>query len=152
MQVKEMMNKNPVCCLPDTSVREIAEMMVEHDCGSVPVVENGETNKPLLGIVTDRDIVCRLVAAGKNPLDAVVKECMTTPAVQVTPQDSIEDAARIMEENQIRRIPVVDDTGAVCGILTQAHIAKNSSKARAGELLQSISKKTGTPSAVGAHR
>jgi CBS domain-containing protein len=146
MQVKEIMSKNPVCCLPDSEVREAAEMMVEFDCGSIPVVENSETLKPLLGVVTDRDIVCRLIAAGKDPLQAHVKDCMTSPAVTIHPEDSIEKCARIMEDNQIRRIPVIDDTGAVAGIVTQAHIAKNVSRSEAGEFLQSVSRKSPTAS------
>ena len=152
MQVKDFMNKKPVCCLPDTEVEEAAQMMVEFDCGSIPVVENGETLNPLVGIITDRDIVCRLVAEGQNPLDAMVKDCMTTPAVSVHPEDTLEKCERIMADGQIRRIPVVDDTGAVCGIVTQAHIAKNASRSEAGEFLQSISQKTGTPSKVGSLR
>jgi CBS domain-containing protein len=142
MQVKDIMSKNPVCCLPDSSIQEAAEMMVEFDCGSIPVVENSETLKPLLGIVTDRDIVCRLVATGKNPAEAVVRDCMSTPATTVRPEDPVEKCAHIMEEQQIRRIPVVDDTGAVCGLVTQAHIAKHSSRSEAGEFLQSVSRKT----------
>lgn len=152
MQVKDIMNKKPVCCLPDTDVEEAAQMMVEFDCGSIPVVEDGETLKPLLGMITDRDIVCRLVADGRNPLDAMVKDCMSTPAVSVTPEDTVEKCERIMADGQIRRIPVVDDTGAVCGIVTQAHIAKNASRSEAGEFLQSVSQKTSTPSKVSATR
>ena len=142
MQVKEIMSKNPVCALPDSEVREVAEMMVEFDCGSIPVVENSETLKPLLGVVTDRDIVCRLIAAGKNPLEARVRDCMSTPAVTVRPEDTVERCSNIMEENQIRRIPVVDDSGAVAGIVTQAHIARHTSRSEAGEFLQSMSRKS----------
>jgi CBS domain-containing protein len=101
-------------------------------------------------MVTDRDIVCRLIAAGKNPLEATVKECMSSPAVAVKPEDSVDHVANVMESKQIRRIPVVDETGAVVGLVTQAHIAKNTSESQAGELLKSISRKSSEPSKVGA--
>lgn len=142
MQAKDIMNRNPVCAMPHMNVREVAEMMVECDCGSIPVIDNEETLKPLIGMVTDRDIVCRLVAAGKNPLDSTVNDCMTTPAIAVKPEDPVERVAEIMEQKQIRRIPVVDPSGAVVGLVTQAHIARHASESQAGELLKNISRKT----------
>ena len=146
MQASDIMNKNPVCALPHMSVKEVADMMVEHDCGSVPVVENEETMKPLIGIVTDRDIVCRLVAAGKNPLEATVDDCMTTNTFSVKPGDSVETCARLMQQHQVRRIPVVDADGVLVGIVTQAHIAKHLNQKQVGEMLQQISKKSAEPS------
>jgi CBS domain-containing protein len=142
MQASDIMNKNPVCALPHMSILEVAQMMVEHDCGSIPVVDNEETMKPLTGIVTDRDIVCRLVAKGKNPLACTVDDCMTTDAVSVKPGDSIETCARVMREHQIRRVPVLDADGVLVGLVTQAQLAKHLNQAQVGALLQEISKKT----------
>src|SRR5687767_5634189 len=101
MLVKDIMNTNPVCCLPDTSLQEVAEMMVEHDCGAIPVVEDPGAGGPLAGMITDRDIVCRILAEGKNPLEHSAQDCMTRPAITVRPDDSIEQCLRVMQDNQI---------------------------------------------------
>src|SRR5207244_3459504 len=68
MQVKEVMTADPACCTPNTSLQEVAQMMIGHDCGEIPVIEN-DKNKRLIGVITDRDIVCRTVAKGLNPLE-----------------------------------------------------------------------------------
>lgn len=94
-------------------------LMVEHDCGAIPVVEDERNRKPV-GIVTDRDITCRTVAEGKNPLEMTVGDCMTGSCATVSQKDDVEDCCRIMEENQVRRVPVVDDGG----IVAQADIAR----------------------------
>jgi CBS domain-containing protein len=65
-KAESVMTKNPACCTPQTNLREVAQMMVAHDCGSISVVENKE-NKKLIGIITDRDIVCRSIAQNKDP-------------------------------------------------------------------------------------
>ena len=67
LQVKDIMTKDPVCCFPDTSLEHVARLMVEHDCGEIPVVDTEESKKPV-GVITDRDIACRTVAQSKNPL------------------------------------------------------------------------------------
>lgn len=84
MQVKDVMTANPACCTAETNLREVAQLMVEHDCGEIPVVANKDTKKPV-GVVTDRDIVCRTVAKGTNPLDLTAADCMSQPCVTVTP-------------------------------------------------------------------
>ena len=78
MHVKEVMTASPTCCLAETSLQEVAKMMVDNDCGEIPVIDSNETKKPL-GVVTDRDIVCRTVAQGRNPLDLTASDCMSTP-------------------------------------------------------------------------
>ena len=152
VKVRDIMNDNPICCLPDTGLQEVAEMMVEYDCGAIPVVDDPSSARPLLGVITDRDIVCRSIAAGRNPLQMKAKDCMTVPAISVKADDSLEHCTQLMEDNMIRRIPVVDDDGAVCGIVTQAHIAKNTDRDTAGEFLQSVSKKTDIASKTAARR
>src|SRR5437867_932206 len=103
MEVRNMMTKIPACCLPDTSLQEVAQAMVDHDCGAIPVVENKQTMR-LLGIITDRDITCRTVAQGKNALQMSAKEGMSSPAIAVTPETSLDDCCKIMGENQVRRL------------------------------------------------
>src|SRR5882762_9201143 len=98
MEVKEVMTADPACCVSETALQEVAQMMIDHDCGEIPVVESKDSKLPI-GVITDRDIVCRAVAPGLNPLDLTVAHCMTKPCVTVTPDMTVEECSRIMEEN-----------------------------------------------------
>lgn len=138
MQVKEVMTANPACCTTDTPLPEVARMMVDKDCGEIPVVENNESRIPV-GVVTDRDIVCRTVAKNKNPLLLTAADCMSTSIVTVTPDTPVQECCRIMEEKQIRRVPVVDASGACCGIVALADIALQARSGVAGELVKEVS-------------
>ena len=129
MQTKEIMTTDVACCGPDTPLPEVARLMVEHDCGEIPVVDE---NKKPLGVVTDRDITCRTVANGKNPLELTARDCMSDLVVTVTPETSVDDCCKVMEDNQIRRLPVVDESGACCGIVSQADVAHRASKEETG--------------------
>jgi CBS domain-containing protein len=138
MQVKEIMTTNPACCTADASLEEVAKAMVEHDCGEIPIVRS-RADKSLLGVVTDRDIVCRLVAQGRNPVDEAAEACMSAPVVSVQETMSVEECTRLMEDNQIRRVPVVNGGGMVCGIVSQADIAKNASRKLTADLVKDVS-------------
>jgi len=146
MQVKEVMTADPACCISETTLQEVAQMMVDHDCGEIPVVENKETKQPI-GVITDRDIVCRTVARGLNPLDLTAADCLSKPCVTVTPDTSVEECGRIMEENKIRRVPVVDTDGACCGIVSLADIALHAGKSVAAEVVKEVSEPTSAASA-----
>jgi CBS domain-containing protein len=148
MQVKEIMTTDPACCISETALQEVAQMMIDHDCGEIPVVENKETKLPI-GVITDRDIVCRTVARGLNPLDLTVADCMTKPCVTVTPDMSVEECTRIMEENKIRRVPVVDAAGCCCGIVALADIALRAQKGVTAEVVKEVSEPTAAASAAG---
>jgi CBS domain-containing protein len=148
MRVKEVMTADPACCVPETALQEVAQMMVDHDCGEIPVVENKKTNLPI-GVITDRDIVCRSVARGFNPLDLAVGDCMSTPCVTVTPDMSLEECSRIMEENKIRRVPVVDAAGSCCGIVALADIALYAKRSVTAEVVKEVSEPTSAASAAG---
>lgn len=139
MLVKEIMTKDPVCCTPESSLQDVAKKMVENDCGCIPIVENEETRLPI-GMVTDRDITTRAVAMGKNPLDLTAGDLMTPSVVAVSPDTSLEECCNLMEERQIRRIAVVDNSGACCGILAQADIATNASEHKTAEVVQEVSR------------
>lgn len=141
MNVQEVMTKEPACCSADENLQSVAKMMVNHDCGCIPVVEDTISKKPI-GTITDRDICCRTVAEGRNPLDMTAGEIMTTEVVTVSPDMSIEECCNLMEENQIRRILVVDDKGSCCGIVAQADIAANANARTTAEVVQEVSKAT----------
>lgn len=147
MQVKDMMTANPACCTGDTSLPEVAKMMVEKDCGEIPIIEDEESRLPI-GVITDRDIVCRVVANKRNPLDLTAADCMTKSIVTVTPNMSLEECCRIMEDKLIRRVPVVDDRGACVGIVAIADIALHTGKNVAGHVVKEVSEPTLSASAT----
>jgi CBS domain-containing protein len=139
MRIEEVMTRTPACCTPDTELREVAQAMVDHDCGQIPIVQS--TSDPrVLGVVTDRDIVSRLVAQGRNPLDLRADACMSQPVITVSIDDSVEDCIQVMEAHRIRRVPVVDGEGVMRGIVSQADIAQHVSHASTGELVKEVSR------------
>jgi CBS domain-containing protein len=136
MHVDQLMTSNPVCCTPDSPLSDVAQLMVQHDCGEIPVAQPGGA---LVGVITDRDIVCRTVARGLNPLEMRAADCMSQPALAVTVGTGLEECCRLMESRQIRRMPVVDMQGRICGIVAQADIAMHGSRARTAELVREVS-------------
>ena len=147
MIVREIMTANPACCTPDTSLPEVARMMVQKDCGEIPVIEDEKSRLPI-GVVTDRDIVCRTIANNRNPLDLTAADCMTKSIVTATPNMSLEECCRIMEEKLIRRVPVVDDSGACVGIVALADISLHTGKNVAGHIVREVSEPTLSASAT----
>jgi CBS domain-containing protein len=139
MKVKSVMTPDPACCTPATPLREVAQMMATHDCGEIPVVESLGSGKPL-GVVTDRDIVIRTLAKGRNPMDLAAGDCMSSPAACVTESASLSEAVDLMESRQLRRILVVDEDGSICGIVAQADIALHGRDKKTGEAVEQISK------------
>jgi CBS domain-containing protein len=121
-QCRDVMTKAPVCCLPSHTVDVVAQLMTSVDIGPVPIVENQQT-KQLIGMVTDRDLIVRVVAAGRDPKRTTVGSVMTRELITCHPDDDIEDALDAMAQYQVRRIPVVDDTGRIVGIIAQADLA-----------------------------
>ena len=136
MKVKEIMTASPASCTEDTPLQEIARTMVGRDCGSIPVVRDGKT---LAGIITDRDVVVRAVAEGRNPLTLKAKDCMTSPAISIGEDASLNECTDLMESKQVRRMPVVDKSGALVGIVAQADVARHASQKEAGELVRDVS-------------
>ena len=122
MKISDVMTKDPAHCFDTTTLVDVAKMMAECDCGSIPVVDGLETKKPI-GTITDRDITIRTIAHNKNPLTMFAGEVMTTAPVTVREDASFDEALDAMEKAQIRRILVVDKNGACCGIVSQADIA-----------------------------
>ena len=141
MHVRNVMTENPACCTPDTNLQEVARMMVENDCGCVPVVEDQETRKTV-GVVTDRDITCRAVAEGKDPTQMTARDVMTDNVVTVTPETDVSDCCNVMEENQVRRVPVVNEQGSCCGMVAQADIARDTSNDKTAQVVERVSKPT----------
>jgi len=138
MKVRDIMTKDPVCCVPRASLEEVAHMMTELDCGAIPVVENLLTRKPV-GMITDRDIVINSLARGKNPMHMVAEEIMSFPAITVWADMPVEECCEKMEVDQIRRMIVVDENGNCCGIVAQADIAQRGPRYEIAELVKDVS-------------
>jgi CBS domain-containing protein len=134
---RDFMTPSPQCCTGETTLNDVANLMVEADCGEIPIIDAANR---LVGVVTDRDIVCRAVAKGKNPSAVTAADIMTEPVVCVKEDTTIEDVLSVMEENQIRRVPVVDASGCCCGIISQADVALKARDGQVGELVREVSK------------
>ena len=114
----------------------------------IPIVDGKETKKPI-GVITDRDIVIRECPKGNNPLDLTAADCMTKPCVTVTPEMSIEECGNILETNKIRRVPVVDRSGDICGIIAVADIALRAGGTVTTEVVKEVSEPGASASAAG---
>lgn len=122
--VESIMTKDPACCTPEMGLQEVAALMIKFDCGEIPVVDSLK-DKRIAGVITDRDICCRTVGLGLNPLKMNTADIMTFPAVTVTTDMSLDKCCEIMEANKIRRVPVVDEYNKVCGIVALADIVRS---------------------------
>jgi CBS domain-containing protein len=142
------MTLDPACCTPDSTARQVAALMRDHDCGSIPVVADLGT-KLLVGTVTDRDLAIRAVAEGRGP-DTPIRELMTPDPVTCVPEDEVEDLRQVMVQEMVRRVPVVDDKGRIVGIVAQADIAREEGAAsdrEVGRIVEAISEPRGDLSA-----
>jgi CBS domain-containing protein len=140
VRVKQIMTPNPVRGTPDRTAREVAVLMRDNDCGSIPVVANTTTNR-LVGTVTDRDLAIRGLAAGLGP-ETPIRDLMTHDPITCVPEDEVEDLRQVMIEQQVRRVPVVDVDGMLVGIVAQADIAREEGAAsdrEVGRIVEAIS-------------
>jgi CBS domain-containing protein len=145
MTVNEIMTTQPETCAPGTTLQQVAQLMVQHDCGEIPVCD--ENGKPI-GVVTDRDIVCRAIATGKNPSRLTALDCMSFPVVATTPDVSVEDCALLMKAHQVRRLPVLDENGNCCGMVSQADLATKGPERATLEVVARVSAPTTVASSV----
>jgi CBS domain-containing protein len=134
--IQELMSTNPVAIDADQSVADAAKMLRDEDVGLAPIVDGGR----LIGTVTDRDIAIRVVAEGKDPASTKVREIASTDLVTVDPQQDLDEALRLMGRHQVRRLPVVDESARLVGVLAQADVAREASVTQTGELVEEISK------------
>jgi len=139
MKIKEVMSPNPVCCLPTDSAQRVARIMCDRNIGSVPVVMDQESLK-LVGVVTDRDLCCSVVADGLDPKTTNIEKFMTLNPVTCREEEGLENCERLMQEHQIRRIPIVDAKDGVIGIVAQADVALKDKSDRVSKTVAEISK------------
>ena len=138
MKAQEIMTKNPRVVTPETTVREAAKLMESENVGMIPVVRSAGS-KSVVGIVTDRDIAIRHVAAGHNSSDCPVSEAMSSNPKTCKTTDSVDDVMKVMGKEQVRRIPIVDERGDLVGIVAQADIAREADDKKAERTIEKIS-------------
>ena len=135
-KVREVMTDRPRCVTLETPISEVAELMESEDIGSLPVLEGEQ----LAGMVTDRDIVIRAIAKGKDPRGMPVREVASREPVTVYAEDDLSNALKKMAIEQVRRLPVVDDDNRLVGVLSQADVAIEAKEKSVGEMVEEISK------------
>jgi CBS domain-containing protein len=143
MLARDIMTPDPACCSPDTPLDQVAKMMIQNNCGEIPIVDR---SNHAVGVVTDRDIVCRVVAEGKNPSGHTAASTMSSPAITVRADATLDEVVSTMETHQVRRVLVQDDGGCCTGIIAQADVANASPTRQAAELVREVSRDTGRAS------
>jgi CBS domain-containing protein len=132
--VQEAMTSNPTAITPDTTAQEAARLMKSEDVGSLPIVEDGRVT----AVITDRDLAIRALAEGRGT-DTPVRELASTDLVTIDPQQNLDEAARLMAQHQVRRLPVVEEDGRLVGMLAQADVAQAGHDTLTGEVVEKIS-------------
>jgi CBS domain-containing protein len=135
-KVREVMSDRPRCVAPDTPVSEAAQLMESEDVGALPVLDGEE----LAGMVTDRDIVVRAIAKGKDPRGMPVREVSTRDVVSVRGDEDLSEALKLMASYKVRRLPVVDDGNRLIGVLAQADAALEAKEKAVGQMVEEISR------------
>jgi CBS domain-containing protein len=133
-QVREVMTSNPTSCSVDASVADAAKAMAKEDVGPIPVVEGDR----LVGIITDRDIVVRVVAESRDPSATTVGEVVSSDLATVSPDEDLDRALQLLAERQVRRLPVVEGETLV-GVVAQADIARRGDDRTTGEVVEQVS-------------
>ncbi len=135
MKVRQAMHAGVDWCAPDTPLSEIARIMRDDDIGAVPI---GEKDR-LIGMVTDRDIVCRGLANGRDPSSLTARDVMTEGIVYCMEEADLEDAIHLMENKQIRRMPVINDKKRMTGMLSLGDLSHAAGRELTGELAEAVS-------------
>jgi len=136
MKLKQIMTQNVVTIRPSDTLQAAARIMRDRDVGFLPVYEGNE----LIGVLSDRDLVIRALAEGMNPNTMLSKSLLTTPVVSSFEDQSVDDAAHLMHENQIRRLVILDrKTKQLVGVISLGDLATHVSEKISGEVLQHVS-------------
>jgi len=132
--VQQAMTSNPTAITPDTTAQEAARLLKTENVGALPIVEDGR----LTAVVTDRDLAVRVLAEGRGA-ETPVREVASQDLVTIDPQQNLDEAARLMAEHQVRRLPVVEEDGRLVGMLAQADVAQSGHDKLTGEVVEKIS-------------
>jgi CBS domain-containing protein len=139
MKVREVMTHNPVCCTPTDTAKRVAQILCEQNVGSLPVVRDKQSLM-LIGMITDRDLCCSIVAAGLDPKSTTIEKHLSINLVTCRDGENLDKCERAMQEHQIRRVPVVDGVGRCIGIVSQADLALKDKAENVSKTVAEISK------------
>jgi len=149
MKVRDAMTPDPVCCLTTDSAQKVAGILCKQGVGSIPVVTDLESRK-LVGIITDRDLCCSVVANGLNPQSTPIEKFISSNPVTCREDASLDDCEQLMQERQVRRIPIVDGDGRVIGLVSQADLALKDKPEKVGKIVAEVSKPRSSAPTVAA--
>ncbi len=141
MLAKEAMSKDLAFCIPSDTAQAAAQTMRLRGVGALPVVSDAEHRK-LLGIVTDRDLCCGVIAEAKLAETTKIADVMTCNPVTCAPENTLDDCEKLMQAHQVRRLPVVDTQGQCVGMIAQADVALHAPASKVAKTLAEISKTT----------
>jgi len=146
MKVREIMTPDPVCCTPEDSAQKVARMLCEQNVGSVPVVLD-QASRKLVGMITDRDLCCTVVAHGLDAVTTKIERLFTINPVTCREGENLNSCEELMQQHQVRRIPVVDGEERCIGVVSQADLALKEKPEKVSKTVAEISKPvSGTPS------
>jgi CBS domain-containing protein len=140
-KVGDVMTQRPRAVTPQTPLNEVAQLMEAEDVGAIPVVDGDR----LVGIVTDRDIVVRAIAKGKDPRGMPAAEASSRELVTVSPDDDLSEALKLMSQYQVRRLAVTGEDERLVGVVSQADVALEGKDKDTGDLVQGISRQPQGP-------
>jgi CBS domain-containing protein len=147
MKIKEVMSTNPDCCTPIGTAQNVAKMMCDLNVGSIPVGDD-QQSRTLIGMITDRDLCCSVLAQGLDPKATRIQEFITYNPISCRDGENIDKCERVMQEHQIRRVPVVDGDNRVIGIVAQADVALKEKPEKVHKTVVEISKSRSSEIAV----
>ena len=139
MKIRELMTPDPVCCTPEDSAQKVAKILRDQDIGSVLVVMD-QSSRKLVGMITDRDLCCSIVAEGLDPASTKIDRLFSLNPVTCREGENINNCEQLMQEHQIRRIPIVDGEERCIGIVTQADLALKENAEKVSKTVAEISK------------
>lgn len=145
-KIAEVMSDRPRAVTPQTPVREAAQLMEQEDVGALPVVDDGTR---LVGILTDRDIAVRVVGQGSDPERTQVGDVASKDVVALTPEHDLDDALKLMAQEQVRRLPIVAEENELVGVIAQADLARMTKDKTAGQVVEAISEPPRGPRVAG---
>jgi len=139
MKIREIMKRDPACCVLSDSAQVVAKILCDRDIGSMPVIA-GQQSKKLVGMITDRDLCCTIIAQGLDPKATQIEKVLSPVPFSCREGDNVEACERLMQEHQVRRIPIVDAEDRVIGIVSQADLALRDKPERVSKTVAEISK------------
>jgi len=138
MKIREVMSANPICCVLEDTAQQVAQIMCDHNIGSVPVVIDQQSRK-LAGMITDRDLCCSVIAAGLDPRTTKIDRFVSGELVTCRDGENIDKCEKAMQQHQVRRIPIVDGEDRVIGIVSQADLALKDKPEKVSQTVKAIS-------------